>query len=163
MLPLSILFVFFGGSIVAQQVATPVNQAVAPGPPIPKYSVKRAASPLAIDGKLDDKAWAAASPAVSLQFLWESQTGAKQKTAVRMLWDDQYLYLAYDCDDADITAQFQNRDDPTYRDDAVEIFINPRPTQTGLYFGFEMSVRGVLYDYANQGGRTLVSNTTPTG
>ena len=80
-----------------------------------------------------------------------------------MLWDDQNLYLAYDCDDADITAQFQNRDDPTYQDDAVEIFINPRPSQDGLYFGFEMNARGVLYDYANHGGRTLVKQYNADG
>jgi hypothetical protein len=40
-----------------------------------------------------------------------------------------------------------NRDDPTYQDDAVEIFINPKPSQTGLYFGLEMNARAVLYDY----------------
>jgi len=116
-------------------------------PPIPRYEVKRATSAIVIDGKLDDKAWESASPAVSLQFLWDSQTGAKQKTAVRMLWDDQYLYVCYDLDDADITAQFLERDDPTYRDDAAEIFINPLPSQTGLYFGLEMNARAILYDY----------------
>ena len=116
-------------------------------PPVPRYEVKRAAVPIVIDGKLDDKSWESASPAVSLQFLWDNQTGAKQKTSVRLLWDDQYLYVGYDCEDADITAQFLERDDPTYRDDAVEIFINPRPAQTGLYFGLEMNARAVLYDY----------------
>ena len=116
-------------------------------PPVPRYEVKRAPAAIVIDGKLDDKAWESASPAVALQFLWESQTGAKQKTAVRLLWDDQYLYVGYDCEDSDITAQFLERDDPTYRDDAVEIFINPKPSQTGLYFGLEMNARAVLYDY----------------
>ena len=116
-------------------------------PPVPRYEVKRAPAAIVIDGKLDDKAWEAASPAVALQFLWENQTGAKQKTAARLLWDDQYLYVSYDCEDADITSQFLERDDPTYRDDAVEIFINPRPAQTGLYFGIEMNARAVIYDY----------------
>ena len=115
--------------------------------PVPRYEVKRAAAPIVVDGKLDDKAWESASPAVNLQFLWENQTGAKQKTSVRMLWDDNYLYVGYDLEDNDITAQFQERDDPTYRDDAAEIFINPLPSQTGLYFGLEMNARGVLYDY----------------
>jgi hypothetical protein len=30
-------------------------------------------------------------------------------------------------------------DDPTYRDDAVEIFINPNPRQEVVYYGFEMN------------------------
>ena len=44
-------------------------------------------------------------------------------------------------------ALHQERDDPTYRDDAVEVFINPKPSQTGVYFGLEMNARAVLYDY----------------
>jgi hypothetical protein len=118
-----------------------------PAPPIPKYEVKRASAPIVVDGKLDDKAWASANTA-ELTFPWESQTGAKQKTVARLLWDDDNLYVSYDCEDADITAQFTQRDDPTYRDDAVEIFINPRPSQqTTAYIGLEMNARGVLYDY----------------
>ena len=53
--------------------------------PIPRYEVKRASSPITVDGKLDDGAWASASAPVTLQFLWESQTGAKQKTLARLL------------------------------------------------------------------------------
>jgi len=118
-----------------------------PAPPIPKYEVKRAESSIVIDGKLDDKAWAAANTA-ELTFPWGSQTGAKQKTVARLLWDDDNLYVSYECEDADVTANFTQRDDPTYRDDAVEIFINPRPTQqTTAYIGLEMNARGVLYDY----------------
>jgi hypothetical protein len=64
---------------------------------VPRYEVKRA-------------------PAVTLQFLWESQTGAKQMTRARLLWDAQALYVGFDADDADITARFEQRDDPTYRD-----------------------------------------------
>lgn len=112
----------------------------------PSYEVKRAPSRITVDGKLDDKAWASANTA-ELLFPWESQTGAKQKTTFRLLWDDTYLYAAYECEDRDIVALFTERDDPTYRDDAVEIFLNPRPTQTGLYFGLEMNARAVLYDY----------------
>jgi len=118
-----------------------------PAPPIPKYEVRRAASPISIDGKVDEKAWSAAE-AVQLAFPWESQTGARQKTLARLLWDDENLYVSYECEDADVTAQFTGRDDPTYRDDAVEIFINPRPQQqTTAYIGLEMNARGVLYDY----------------
>jgi Carbohydrate family 9 binding domain-like len=111
----------------------------------PTYEVKRAPSAIVIDGRLDDTAWKTAAT-ITFQFPWEKQTGAKQKTTARLLWDDNYLYVGYDCEDADITAQFENRDDPTYRDDAVEIFINPLPSQTN-YYGLEMNARAVLYDY----------------
>ena len=116
-----------------------------------------------IDGKLDDAAWTGASPAVTLQFLWESQTGAKQGTRARVVWDAQALYVGFDADDADITARFKQRDDPTYQDDAVEIFINPDPKQEALYYGFEMNARGVLYDYLNYNSRTLFKRWDATG
>ncbi len=114
----------------------------------PRYEVRRAASRIQIDGKPDEKAWQAAQPIVFI-FPWEFQTGAKQKTTARLLWDDRNLYVSYECEDADITAQFTQRDDPTYRDDAVEIFLNPRPSQTEVYFGLEMNARAVLYDYVS--------------
>jgi cyanophycinase len=114
-------------------------------PAIPRYEVNRAKSRIVVDGRLDDEAWAAA-PAVDFVFPWENQTGAKQPTRARLLWDDQNLYVGYEADDADIVAHFDKRDDPTYRDDAVEIFINPNPAQT-LYYGLEMNAKATLYDY----------------
>lgn len=115
-------------------------------PPIPSYQVHRATSPIVIDGKPDDKAWASAGK-IELIFPWDSQTGAKQKTTVRLLWDDKNLYALYECEDADIVAFRTEHDDPTYLDDAVELFLNPMPSQTGIYYGLEMNARAVLYDY----------------
>ena len=119
--------------------------AIAQERPLPKYEVKRAASRIVVDGKLDDTAWRGA-PAVEFVFPWEAQTGAKQKTTARVLWDANYLYVGYTCDDADVVAHFDKRDDPTYRDDAVEFFVNPKPSQE-FYYGLEMNARGTLYDY----------------
>jgi hypothetical protein len=130
---------------------------------IPRYDVNRAASPPVIDGKLDDAVWSTASPALTLQFLWDAQTGAKQLTRARVLWDANAIYIGYEAEDADITAQFLNRDDPTYRDDAVEIFINPNPAQEVVYYGFEWNARGVMYDYLNYNSRTLFKRYDATG
>ena len=156
-------------AIISAAVALVSLAAQAPAPtptssaPIPRYDVKRASSPIAIDGKLDDAAWAGASPAVTLQFLWDSQTGAKQQTRARVVWDAQAFYVGFDADDADINARFEQQDDPTYQDDAVEIFINPDPKQEAVYYGFEMNARGVLYDYLNYNSRTLFKRWDATG
>jgi len=112
---------------------------------VPRYEVKRATGPVTVDGRVDDAAWQSAT-AVEFLFPWEFQKGAKQKTVARILRDERYLYVSYVCEDSDITTQFEKRDDPTYRDDAVELFINPKPSQSN-YFGLEMNARGVLYDY----------------
>jgi len=147
-------------AIVALLASAPL---VYQAPATPRYEVKRASSSPVIDGKLDEAAWSQAATPITLQFLWDSQTGAKQKTAARLLWDAQALYLGFEVEDADVTARFLQRDDPTYRDDAVEIFINPDPKQEAVYYGFEMNARGVLYDYLNYNSRTLFKRFDATG
>lgn len=131
-------------------------------PPIPKLEVRRASTKINIDGKPTEEAWRNAD-AITFQFPWDLQKGAKQKTTARLLWDDQYLYIAYDCEDTDITAQFEKRDDPTYKDDAVEAFINPNPAQTDVYIGLEMNARAVLYDYVYFGSRYLLKRLNLEG
>lgn len=103
-----------------------------------------------IDGRLDDKAWEAAQ-FVGFTFPqdWAFQTGIKQETRAKFLWDDENFYVAFDCEDLDILAHYSERDDPVYRDDAVEIYINPMPTQEMVYYGLEMNARAALYDYLN--------------
>ncbi len=120
---------------------------------IPTYAVPRAGGGIVVDGELD-AAWSKA-PVIEFAFPWEQQTGAKQKTSARLLWDDRYLYVFYECEDEDIVALYTRRDDPTYRDDAVEIFINPRPSQETTYYGLEMNAGAVLYDYVAVMPRTF--------
>jgi len=123
-------------------------------PEIPKLEVRRASTRPQIDGKLNDPAWQRAQT-VEFQFPWSNQTGAKQKTTARLLWDDEFLYIAYDCEDADLTAHYARRDDPTYKDDAVEAFINPNPAQSDVYIGFEMNALATMYDYVMLAGKGL--------
>ena len=47
---------------------------------------------------------------------------------------------------ADDDKHYDQRDDPTYKDDAVEFFVNPKPSQD-FYYGLEMNARATLYDY----------------
>ena len=63
------------------------------------------------------------------------------------IFEETALFARGVGEDTDIVALRTERDDPTYLDDAVEIFINPRPSQTAVYFGLEMNARAVLYDY----------------
>jgi hypothetical protein len=113
--------------------------------PLPEYSVKSIKEKLVVDGILSEPAWSQAPP-ITLMFPWDFQTGKKQKTTVKLLRDADTLYVGYEAEDTDITATYENRDDPTYKDDCVEIFIKPSQ-ETDSYFGMEMNARGVLYDY----------------
>lgn len=113
--------------------------------PVPSYTVRTIKDRIVVDGSLSEKAWAKAVP-LTLVFPWDSQTGKKQRTVVKLLRDKTNLYVAFDCEDTDITATYENRDDPVFRDDCVEIFIKPNATSNS-YYGLEMNAKGVLYDY----------------
>ena len=123
-------------------------------PAVPVYEARKAGSRIVVDGRADDAAWQKAPP-VTFVFPWEQQTGEQQKTTARLLWDEQFLYVFYECDDSDIVALYAERDDPTYRDDAVEIFINPDSKQE-FYYGLEINARAVVYDYFYAFPRLLI-------
>ena len=114
-------------------------------PPVPHYKVQRIKEKIIVDGNLSEKAWAKAIP-ITLMFPWDSQTGKKQKTTVRLFFDAENLYVGYDCEDSDITAVFEKRDDSTFMEDCVEIFIKPSKSSND-YFGLEMNAKGTLFDY----------------
>lgn len=123
-------------------------------PSIPTYEVHKTPAHLVIDGRLDEAAWKQATP-IPYQFPWDKQTGAKQNTTARLLWDNDFLYVGWECEDADIVAHYGVHDDPTYKDDAVEIFINPDARQN-FYYGMEINARGTVYDYFYAFPRLLI-------
>lgn len=120
---------------------------------LPRYEVRHTRTPITVDGNLTLEEWAQASPAFDLIFPWEKQTGAMQKTHVRLLWDEKYLYVAYQNEDTDLTAQVQQHDEFVYRDDTVEIFLNAKPSQTRAYYCLEMNALGVVMDYVCVDGK----------
>ncbi len=116
------------------------------GENLPAYIVYYTKDNIVIDGNLNEKDWVSA-PSVTFIFPWPGQLGIEQRTQAKLLWDEKNLYVGYTCEDIDITAQYTQHDDPTYRDDCVEIFINCNPGKSNCYYGLEMNARGVLYEY----------------
>ena len=141
----SLAVLLCGAALMSGAGAEPI----VPDPGTPAYECRRATGPIVVDGKLDEEAWQHAPPTPAFVFPWADLQagGPRQRTVARLLWDDDCLYVAFECEDSDITAVHTNRDDPTYKDDCVEIFIAPKPDRSRFYFGFEMNARGVLYDY----------------
>jgi hypothetical protein len=138
-----ILWFFLAAGAVASQTR--------PALPLPRYEVKRASGPIATDGELDEAAWAAADT-IELSFPWASPQAPQQKTRVRLLWDDNNLYVAYECEDSDIAAHFARRDDAVSQDDSVLILVNPNASQTHGYIALEANARATLRDYVSVDG-----------
>jgi cellulose/xylan binding protein with CBM9 domain len=71
---------------------------------------------------------------------------AVQQTRVRIAWDDEGLHVRFDCEDRDAWGTFQQRDDPIYEEEAVEVFLAAGTADPVDYFEVEVSPRGVLWD-----------------
>jgi len=117
--------------------------AVAASSAPPVYLCSSVAAPPIIDGRLDDGAWKR-TPAVELV---QAVTGGKcvKTTIARMCWDDQCLYIAFDCVDQDIWGTMTKRDDLIFQEEVVEAFLDPE-CNLHRYFEFNVSPRNVVFD-----------------
>lgn len=118
-----------------------------PGAELPKrYDAHRAVSPLQIDGKLDDGAWKNA-PWTGLFVDIEGDAKPKPRFATRakMLWDDQYLYIAADLAEPDVWATLTEHDAVIFHDNDFEVFLNPTG-DTLNYFEFEINALNTGWD-----------------
>lgn len=107
------------------------------------YTCPKVSPAPAIDGVLDDEAWARC-PVVTLV---DAQTGGPvtRKTTARMCWDDEYLYVGFECEDTDIWGTLTNRDDLIFQEEVVEVFIAPGGDLV-RYLEFNVSPRNVVFD-----------------
>jgi hypothetical protein len=89
---------------------------------LPEYKACKLNGEIEIDGVLSEPAWNKAN----LLTLREAELGGKVRfgTRVRMLWDDQAVYLAFDCDDPDVYNPITKHDDDLWQHDVVEVFVD---------------------------------------
>ena len=113
---------------------------------VPSHTIYRAGTPVTIDGRLDEPAWVGAPDFGAFVFPWWKE-GKKEQTVAKMLWDDEYLYVAYVCEDAHIWAEHTARRSEVYEDDCVEVFVAPNPDRPLAYFNIEMNVLGIFLDW----------------
>jgi len=111
--------------------------------PLPSYTIYRAAAPISVDAGFGDAPWTSAPLAANFHFNWWKQ-GDREATEVRMLWDNQNLYVAYYCHDKHISAYERRRHGPVSKDDCVEIFLSPNPHKVNNYYTFEINAIGTM-------------------
>ncbi len=111
---------------------------------IPTADVRRATSPIALNGALDEAAWQAATPLRRFVISTDGRRAPRDVEA-RLVWDDEALYVAFDVDDDDLVASFTQRDDPLYTEDVVELFVD-HDGDGRDYVELEVSPRGTLFD-----------------
>jgi hypothetical protein len=109
----------------------------------PTYVCYRTSGPITIDGRLDEPAWAR-TPAVTA-FLRPDGLPAERPTEAKLLWDPQYLYVAFYSPDPDVWAYHTRRDEKVYEAEAVEVFLDPDGDQKN-YYEFEVNAHNCVWD-----------------
>ena len=122
------------------------SSAAYPPPELGKYTCYRAVDTIVLDGKLREKSWKKAPGTGNFTMFDGKQTPLS--TTAKLVWDDQALYIAFECDDPDIYATYEKRDEALYGQDVVEVFImrqNNTENQAD-YVEYEVSPLGTLFD-----------------
>jgi hypothetical protein len=133
------LTVLVSGSRAAAQPATPVKA----------LRAHRIASPVRVDGVLDDEAWQSAE-SVSDFVQQDPHLGdpVSERTEVRVLVDHEAIYFGIVCHDSDprgLIARELRRDNPFAGDDHVEILLDTFHDHRNAYH-FAVNPLGTQYD-----------------
>ncbi len=120
---------------------------VASAQPLPRvYDAQRTTAKIKIDGKLKESAWLSAKSSEDFAdirgFDYPAPT---MKTNVKMLWDDNYLYIGATLVEKNITGSITKRDDIIYHDNDFEVFIDPYGDGK-MYYELENNALGTVMD-----------------
>jgi hypothetical protein len=97
-----------------------------------------------IDGKLDEAAW---KDAPSTGDFVRTMDGMRpeQKSTAKVLWDDKFLYVAFENEDRDVWSTLNKPDDKLWTQEAVEMFIDA-DGDGKTYVELQTNPRGVVFD-----------------
>lgn len=113
----------------------------------PTLMIARAKGKIEIDGRLDEDDWKATPITGPFYELNDPNAAGEpaQKTTLKMLWDDKYLYFGFTCEDSNLYAPKLKRDDAVYSTDCVELFLMPS-ARWGLYWELNVSASESIFD-----------------
>lgn len=111
-----------------------------------EYVCQRATEKVEIDGKLDDAAWQAApwtDDFVDIE--GDKKPLPRFRTRAKMLWDDEYFYIAAQLDEPHVWGTITERDAVIFQDNDFEVFIDPNSDREE-YYEFEMNALNTGWD-----------------
>ena len=115
------------------------------------YFCDRAKKPILIDGNLNEHAWKSAKWTGNFVDIEGDGTPKPRfRTRAKLLWDDEYLYIAAQLQEPDLKAELTEHDSVIFHDNDFELFLKP-PTNTPGYFEFEINALNTAWDlYLNK-------------
>lgn len=112
------------------------------------YVCYRADGKINIDGKIDEPSWKYAVPVGDfVDISGEGFPTPRYATQAKMLWDDDYIYVAAELEEPHVWADITRHDEVVYYNNDFEIFIDP-DGDTHNYFEIEVNAIGTIFDLA---------------
>jgi hypothetical protein len=134
------------GSTGEPPAAEPAPVEIEPYVPPRGYVCCRASGPITVDGKLDEPAWQAVpwtEPFVDIE--GDRKPPPRWPTRVKMLWDDECLYIAAQLTEPHVRATLTEHDSVIFRDNDFEVFLDP-DGDGHLYAELELNALNTTWD-----------------
>jgi hypothetical protein len=138
------------GVVVKASVTRPLGQSLTLVPQL--WLPRRQPSwPIVIDGKLDEPAWARAASTGQLVNVstGEPTTGSDVTGSVKLLFDDESLYVGFEVFDDDLRGGFDPKqiDPQLWTRDTVEIIVDPDGDGDNLdYYEIQVNPQNLVFD-----------------
>ena len=111
-----------------------------------KYVAYQAKGALTIDGILSEESWQLAGWTHDFIDIQGDQSPKPlYQTRVKMLWDDQYLYIAAELEEPHVWATYTERDAVIFHENDFEVFIDP-DGDSHNYYELEINALGTIWD-----------------
>lgn len=105
------------------------------------YLCRRAAGPIAVDGRLDEPDWQRATRSPRFVDVVSGAPGLYD-TRAAALWDDEALYVGFWVEEPCVQATLTERDSLIFMENDVEVFIDGGDA----YYEFEINALGTIYE-----------------
>jgi hypothetical protein len=110
------------------------------------YVCHRAGGPITIDGKLDEAAWQTVSWTDDfVDIEGDRKPKPRFRTRVKMLWDDENLYIAAELEEPHVWGTLTQHDAVIFHDNDFEVFLNPSG-DSHLYAELELNALNTTWD-----------------
>ena len=110
------------------------------------YVCARADQPVQIDGRLDEAAWQAAPWTRDFTDIeGDAKPKPRFRTRAKMLWDENYFYVAAEMEEPHVWAVLTNHDAVIFHDPDFEVFIDPDGDGHD-YYEFELNALNTGWD-----------------
>ncbi len=108
------------------------------------YLVSKASGPITVDGKADEESWKNAPMSPNFTDA-EGGRPVGADTQARLLWDDDNLYAFIQVEDKEVFSEFKKLDDPLWKQDVVELFIDADRNRRG-YVELQVNPNNAHFD-----------------